>query len=194
MTGERRKAPRGRGARVRQTSLAAWGVVALAACPEQGSTPPVASGGTALSYGCTDPPATTGGDHGPEWDWGDSDTGSLELDSASLPPEEDPTMWSVHSASGAYYRSPTEGEMLAYGWDSYTLLVIPPSAFVSGVTGPGGASPPTLVLPVHDFTQSRPQEDLDVVAVQLTLEWAHDRTPFMRSSSAGFRSIGSGVL
>jgi hypothetical protein len=152
--------------------------VALAACPEQGPTPPVGSGGTALSYGCTDPPATTGGDHGPEWDWGDSDTGSLKLDSASLPPEEDPTMWSVHSASGAYYRSPTEGEMLAYGWDSYTLLVIPPSAFVSGVTGPGGASPPTLVLPLHDFTQSRPQEDLDVVAVQLTLEWAHDRTPF----------------
>lgn len=155
------------------------GSVVPPGCVDSGDQP---AGSNGYDTDCdTDaPPATTGGGYGTPWEepGGFPDMGEQLLDVGALPPEDDPLGWEHDSSTDLYYRSPTADELVDNEWwTSEHLLVIPDAFTLRYLTG--GTTTVSLSLPLHDPTQSRPQQGLDIHTDDVERQATHSSIPFI---------------
>lgn len=62
-----------------------------------------------------------------------------------------------------------------HGWThEHLLVVLPTTNFTTKVVG--AQTTATAYLPIHDISQSRPQEDLDLAVIPVSRQWSHNRT------------------
>jgi hypothetical protein len=110
---------------------------------------------------------------------GADETAGPLLDVGALPPEDDPIAWETATSGGntVRYRSPTANEMSQYGWThEHLLVVLPTTNFTTKVKAAQATA--TAYLPIHDISQSRPQEDLDLAVIPVSRQWSHNRMPY----------------
>lgn len=116
--------------------LGYW-LAALTACGNAGSgTGPVDGSGTACDT--ETPPATTGGSHGPPFEFaeGADETGGDDGGTGVLPPAMgDPTGWQYNSQYGIYYRGTTEDERSDNRWHEGSLLVVDADFLADALSG-----------------------------------------------------------
>jgi hypothetical protein len=67
--------------------------------------------------------------------------------------------------------------MSQYGWThEHLLVVLPTTNFTTKVKAAQATA--TAYLPIHDISQSRPQEDLDLAVIPVSRQWSHNRMPY----------------